>query len=574
MNFSEFNLHEDLLKGIEKTGFAQCMEVQEATLEHTLRKRDAYVQSQTGSGKTAAFLITIFELFIRGEVPRKRSLVIVPTRELAVQIEREAKEIGSFLPYRIGSVYGGVGYDEQLSMLKEGYEIIIGTPGRLIDLAQSKKLILSDISILVIDEADRLFDMGFLPDIRKMLKSMNPERMTMLFSATLNTRVWQVSWEYMNDPVEIMMNPEQLTVDEITQELYHVSRDEKVNLLLGILKKEKPENALIFCNTKSGVYDLSERLNRNGYRSQYIIGDLPQKKRIRVIDQLKSGELSYLVATDVAARGLHVDDLALVVNYDLPEDPENYVHRIGRTARAGNTGKAISLACERFVYGLEPIEKLIDMKIPVMPVTDELIVTDASAGMYFNRHRDSDERERRPRGRSSGRSSSRSGSRQPRSSGTGGRSSKAPGIRGGRPEAAGTRGLSAKEPAAGGRPPEAAVIGSPSPKAPVSSGESSNRSRRRPTKDRHPGATGTSAKAEAHQPGEDSTAAHKRPAARLQRDMDISDRLEYYRQKYGEDFALKDESASGQDTRQEKTADQRSATKKKRNLKSLFRRKR
>ncbi len=474
MKFNEFDLHEDLLKGIANTGFVECMKVQEETLKYTLGKRDVYVQSQTGSGKTAAFLITIFELFKRGDVPRQRALVIVPTRELAVQIEREAKDIGSFLPYRIGSVYGGVGYGEQLQMLKEGYEILIGTPGRLIDLAQSKKLALRDTSILVIDEADRLFDMGFLPDIRKMLRNMpdSSERMTMLFSATLNTRVWQVSWEYMNDPAEIVMNPEQLTVDEITQELYHISRDEKVSLLLGILKKEKPENALIFTNTKSGAYDLAQRLSHNGYPCLFIIGDLPQKKRIRVIDQLKAGELKFLVATDVAARGLHVDDLALVVNYDLPEDPENYVHRIGRTARAGNTGKAISLACERFVYGLEAIEKLIGMKIPVRRIDDDLLVEDKSAGMSFGRFRDSDEMgpQRRP-----GHGSSRGRAR--------------PGSPGPRP--------------ARGRPPERA------PRKPDRAPETT---KPLPERDR------------------------KEPDIRIGRDMQIEERLVYYKKKYGEDF--------------------------------------
>ncbi len=461
MKFNELNLSEDLLKGIEKIGFDECMEVQAETLPITLENRDVYVQSQTGSGKTAAFLITIFELFSRGAVPGKQSLIIVPTRELAVQIEREAKEIGSYLPYRIGSIYGGVGYEDQLDMLKKGYEIIIGTPGRLIDLSQSKKLHFQDISILVIDEADRLFDMGFLPDIRKMLAKMrdSSERMTMLFSATLNTRVWQVSWEYMNNPTEIIMNPKQLTVDEITQELYHVSRDEKVNLLLGILKEEEHENALIFCNTKNGAYELAQRLSQNGYSARYIIGDLPQKKRIRAIDQLKSGDLKYLVATDVAARGLHVDDLSLVVNYDLPEDPENYVHRIGRTARAGNTGKAISLACERFVYGLEAIENLIGSKIPVLSVQDELITEDTSAGLSFNRHRDTD------------RNKSKAGTK--------------PANR--------------------------------SPKKPD----------RRPQKSRK-------------KPAE---AATPRPKSSLKRDMDIDDRLEYYRKKYGEDFSLKDEGA-------------------------------
>ena len=493
MKFKDFNLDLDLLKGIEKIGFDECMKVQEETLKHTLESRDAYVQSQTGSGKTAAFLITIFQQFLRKDISRRRALIIVPTRELAVQIEREAKEIGSFLPFNIGSVYGGVGYAEQIQMLKDKYEILIGTPGRLIDLAQSKRLDLKDTSILVIDEADRLFDMGFLPDIRKMLRKMpdSSERMTMLFSATLNTRVWQVSWEYMNDPVEILMNPEQLTVDEITQELYHVSRDEKVNLLLGILKKEEPENVLIFSNTKSGAYDLAQRLSHNGYPCRFIIGDLPQKKRIKVIDQLKGGELKYLVATDVAARGLHVDDLSLVVNYDLPEDPENYVHRIGRTARAGNTGKAISLACERFVYGLEAIEKLIDAKIPVKSVDDDLIVEDKSAGMYFNRYREGTDR-------SSGR--------------------RRPGSESRRPPPRNRERVPERVP---DRVPERA------PK----------RDQERPPRKDH-------SQPVAKKPSRESV--RKQPESRVGRDMQIDERLAYYKKKYGEDFTFAKESPASQ----------------------------
>jgi ATP-dependent RNA helicase RhlB len=501
MKFDEFDLNEDLLKGIEKIGFAECMKVQEETLKHTLKNRDAYVQSQTGSGKTAAFLITIFEHFKRQDTPRKRALIIVPTRELAVQIEREAKDIGSFLPYRIGSVYGGVGYAEQIKMLEEGYEVLIGTPGRLLDLEQSKRLNLRDTSVLVIDEADRLFDMGFLPDIRKMLRKMpdSSKRMTMLFSATLNTRVWQVSWEYMSDPVEIAMNPEQLTVDEITQELYHISRDEKVSLLLGILKKEEPENVLIFSNTKSGAYDLAQRLTHNGYPCQFIIGDLPQKKRIKVIDQLKAGELKYLVATDVAARGLHVDDLSLVVNYDIPEDPENYVHRIGRTARAGNTGKAISLACERFVYGLEAIEKLIDMKIPVVRVEDDLVVEDKSAGMYFNRYRDS---ETTGPGRGSNRGSARGQSRGQ------------------------TRTGSAPLRSSRSRPPVR------TPRKPDRPPERTRHKPDRPSERTPPKPERTPI---ARKPRQERV--REQPQARVGRDMQIEDRLEYYKKKYGENFS-------------------------------------
>lgn len=381
MKFTEFNLHEKILKGIHDAGFSECMPVQGKTLSHTLKGRDVLVQSQTGTGKTAAFLITIFQLFLTDtDLKKKRALVIVPTRELAVQIEKEAKLLGRYLDFSIGSFYGGVGYAKQQKMLREGVQLIIGTPGRLIDLNQSGKLHLEDIGVLIIDEADRLFDMGFLPDLTKIIRKMPPrsKRRTMLFSATLNMRVRNIGWKYMNDPADIAINPEQVTVKNVTQELYHVGANEKKNLLLGILKKENPKNALIFTNTKRIAVEISKRLINNGYNSQYIIGDLPQKKRLQIIENLKSGKTQFLVASDVASRGLHIDDLELVINYDLPEDCENYVHRIGRTARVGKRGKAISLVCEKFVYGLDAIESFIETKIPVKWADDDLFEKDRS----------------------------------------------------------------------------------------------------------------------------------------------------------------------------------------------------
>lgn len=391
MEFNELGLNQDLLKGIHATGFTACTKVQEATFTHTLKGKDVCVQSQTGTGKTAVFLISLFELLSRAPAEnRGTALIITPTRELASQIEAEAKQLGRFVNIRIGTFYGGVGYKDQEQLLKQGVDIMIGTPGRLLDLSGSGKLNLSKATYLVIDEADRLLDMGFLPDLRKLLRRMPrySQRLTMLFSATLSYRAKELAWEYMNNPKEIEIASEQVTVKNVSQELYHVSLDEKMNLLLGILNKEQPKNALIFTNTKQAAFEVAHRLKANGYDADYIIGDLPQKRRLKVIDDIKSVRVRFLVATNVAARGLHVDDLELVINYDVPEDCEDYVHRIGRTARAGKTGKAITIACEKFAYGLESIEKFTQQKIPVQWADDDLFAEDKSAGMRFRLQHD------------------------------------------------------------------------------------------------------------------------------------------------------------------------------------------
>ncbi len=404
MKFEEFNLHEDIMRGINDAGFIEAMPVQQRTFNAVFNNKDVTVQSQTGTGKTAAFLISIYQLFKTEAVENKKALIVVPTRELAVQIEEEAEILGGHLDYKTVSIYGGVGYKKQLEKLNDGADLIVGTPGRLLDLEKSNHIDYKGFGILVIDEADRLFDMGFFPDLRKMLRKLAPreERRTMLFSATLNTRVLNLAWDQMNEYEEIKIEPEKVTVEEITQELYHVAGHEKFKLLLSILKKEKFENAIIFCNTKHKVEEVSKRLDANGYHTKYLMGDLPQKKRLAVINSMKAGELDILIATDVAARGLHVDDLGLVVNYDLPEDFENYVHRIGRTARAGNFGKAVSLACEKYVYHLPAIESYIGDKISVIIADEELFnIEDASEGMKFrSEYDDRSGRERSGRDRS------------------------------------------------------------------------------------------------------------------------------------------------------------------------------
>jgi ATP-dependent RNA helicase RhlB len=390
MKFTEFNLHENVLKGIENAGFIDAMPVQEKTILEALEGKDIGVQSQTGSGKTAAFLVPILQYYCEIEkAKRKKTLIIAPTRELVVQIEKEIELLGIAVDISAGSFYGGIGYGKQEALIKNNVDVIIGTPGRLIDFGKSGKINFHDFGHVVIDEADRLFDMGFYPDIKKMMKMMvSPkERRTMLFSATLSTKVMNVAWEFMNNPVTIEIEAENITVDEISQTLFHVSTADKMPLLLGLLKKENPGSALIFTNTKHTAVELTERLKVNGYDVQYIMGDLPQKKRLAVIEKVKSGEVKFLVATDVAARGLHVNDLEMVVNYDIPEDFENYVHRIGRTARAGKTGKAVTFACEKYVYGLEAIEKYISMKIPVEWPESEMFIDDKSAGMNFYREK-------------------------------------------------------------------------------------------------------------------------------------------------------------------------------------------
>ncbi|MGD9347293.1 MAG: DEAD/DEAH box helicase [Candidatus Aminicenantes bacterium] len=390
MNFNELKLKSDLLHGIADRGYTEMTAVQEQTLAVTLRGQDVTVQSQTGTGKTAAFLVTLLERLSQNGTPHEdKALIIVPTRELAVQIEKEARLLNRHMRYAIGSFFGGVGYSVQLTMLKNGLDIMIGTPGRLLDLNKRGHLNLRDIKFLVIDEADRLFDMGFLPEIRKLIRKMPScnQRQTMLFSATLNRASKKIAAEHLNHPVQIEITPDRLIVDGIIQEIYHVKSHIKLNLMLGILKAQAPQNALIFTNMRHVAFRLSKKLQLNGYNSRHLTGDLPQKQRLEIIKSFMARKFGILVATDVAARGLQIDDLDMVINYDIPQDCENYVHRIGRTARAGNSGKAISLASEGTASHLEAIETFIGMKIPVHEADFELFDIDKSEGIRIEKRK-------------------------------------------------------------------------------------------------------------------------------------------------------------------------------------------
>lgn len=422
MKFDELQLDSAILAGVEAIGFEECTPVQAQAIPRVLEGRDVMVQSQTGTGKTAAFLLPAFQLLLHNERLRgSTAIVIAPTRELAVQIKEEADLLAEPLSIRSEVFHGGVGYEHQQRALSEGVNIIVGTPGRIIDLSQSGYMDLRTNGIVVIDEADRLLDMGFYPDLRKMLRRMRPreERVNMLFSATLSRKARNIAWEHMNDPVEIEVEPEQITVDTVKQELYHVPTSDKMSLLLGILERDKPRNAIIFTNTKRAAEEVSRRIAMNGFPTEFISGDLPQRKRIAIIRKLKAGEAEFLVATDVAARGLHIDNLEMVLNYDVPEDPEAYVHRIGRTARAGESGKAVMLACEKYVFGLEAVENFINQKIPVATIDPDMYVQDASAGKRIQldsggggRDRGRDRSRDRPRDR--GRDERRGGKRSPR----------------------------------------------------------------------------------------------------------------------------------------------------------------
>lgn len=386
MKFTEFSLNENLQKGIENAGYVECTPVQEQVLKSSLEGRDLYVQSQTGTGKTAAYLVSVIqELLSRPDVSGRKALIMVPTRELAVQVQDEAEKLCSASGLVCGSFYGGVGYDRQVAALKKGVDIMIGTPGRVIDLNEGGQMDLSSVAFLVIDEADRMFDMGFYPDLRTLIKVIPAaeKRQTMLFSATLNSYVKNLAWEYTRDPAEITIAAQNITVDEIDQELLHVSSDDKMKLLLGIISAEKPESLIIFCNTKRTCEVVAKRLRRNGYESEFIIGDLPQSKRLAIMESFKAGKVKCLVATDVAARGIDVNDLAMVINYDLPNEAENYVHRIGRTARAGKSGKAYTFCSEQDVYSLPAIERYIEKQIPSRVADESMFCEDKSAGVYI-----------------------------------------------------------------------------------------------------------------------------------------------------------------------------------------------
>ncbi|MFK7889355.1 MAG: DEAD/DEAH box helicase [Granulosicoccus sp.] len=369
-----------LLKATEDLGFDNCTEIQGLTLPIITAGRDVAAQAQTGTGKTAAFLLGSFARLLetapaepRADQPRM--LVIAPTRELAIQIKNDADALGTHTNLSCAVVYGGIDYEKQRKQLAAGVDVLIGTPGRLIDYFKQKVFDLKKLEILVLDEADRMFDLGFIADIRFLLRRMpDPEkRLSMLFSATLSHRVMELAYEHMNNPEAIKTESTAVTAKGVRQILYQPATDEKIPLLLGLIDQLKPPRSIIFVNTKRAAERIEAYLMGNDVRCGTLSGDVRQNKRQKILSDFTAGELPVLIATDVAARGLHIDDVSHVFNYDLPQQAEDYVHRIGRTARAGTDGIAVSFACETYSFSLPEIQDYINQAIPLEMISDELL---------------------------------------------------------------------------------------------------------------------------------------------------------------------------------------------------------
>ncbi|HYW03273.1 MAG TPA: DEAD/DEAH box helicase [Gammaproteobacteria bacterium] len=380
---ASFGLAEPLMRGVRDAGFDRCTPIQAETLPRALRGESVAGQAQTGTGKTAAFLLATMHYLLThepdpGRKPNQpRAIILAPTRELAVQIHKDAQVLGRHTGLTLGLAYGGTGYESQRRELEAGVDILIGTPGRIIDYFKQKVFDLRQIQVAVLDEADRMFDLGFIKDIRFLLRRMPPaeKRLNLLFSATLSYRVIELAFEHMDNPYAVRLDTEHVTAERVHQRLYHVASDEKIPLLLGLLRGMEVHRMLIFVNTKRAGDRLLGYLKGNGIQAEVLSGDVPQRKRQQLLEDFRAGRVAVLVATDVAARGLHIPDVSHVVNFDLPQDAEDYVHRIGRTARAGAEGDAISLCCEQYCYSLPDIEAFIGEKIPADTATGEMMVT-------------------------------------------------------------------------------------------------------------------------------------------------------------------------------------------------------
>lgn len=381
--FSDLPLHETLRQGLQSAGFTHCTPIQAESLPILLAGRDVAGQAQTGTGKTIAFLLATFQRLLDEPQPKgwdgkqPRALILAPTRELAIQIVKDANLLNSAAGLRIALAHGGKDYEKQRDAITVGCDVLIGTPGRLLDYHKNRVFHLRQAQAIVLDEADRMFDLGFIKDVRYFLRRVPKpeERLGMLFSATLSFNVLELAYEHMNNPEKVLIEPEKVSVDRIEESAYYPANDEKIPLLLALIKRLQPTRSIVFVNTKRAADRVWGFLEGNGHKAALLSGDVPQKKRESLLNRFQEGEVAFLVATDVAARGLHIPEVSHVFNYDLPQDQEDYVHRIGRTARAGASGVAVSFACEEYVFSLPDIETYIKHKLPVLSTGDEVLET-------------------------------------------------------------------------------------------------------------------------------------------------------------------------------------------------------
>ena len=375
--FHDFELPAQLMHGIQDTGFEYCTPIQAASLPHTLHGYDLVGKAQTGTGKTAAFLLSIIADLLKHPVEGERylgearAMIMAPTRELAIQIADDAVQLVKHVDIGVHCLVGGMDYGRQLSKLQRGHcDILVGTPGRLLDFANNRDIYLDQVEILVIDEADRMLDMGFIPQVRRLvqLTPKKEDRQTLLYSATFTPEIMRLTQSWTFEPVTVEIDAEKIATDTVEQKIYIASTEEKIILLQNILKSDEVDSVMVFANRRDICRTLYEKLKKQGFKVGILSGDVPQNRRMKALESFKNGALKVMVATDVAGRGIHVDGVSHVINYTLPEEPEDYVHRIGRTGRAGKTGTSISFACEDDAFRLEPIEKLLETKLKcVMP---------------------------------------------------------------------------------------------------------------------------------------------------------------------------------------------------------------
>ena len=372
--FETLNLHPQLKQAIDALGFKEMTPIQQKVLKFTLAGHDAIGRAQTGTGKTAAFLISVINDLLNNPIQGQRyrgeprALVLAPTRELALQIESDAKDLTKFTDLNVVTLLGGVDFDKQKSQLNKNFvDIIVATPGRLIDFVEQKEVWLDQIEFLVIDEADRLLDMGFIPSVKRIVRysPRKEQRQTLMFSATFSYEVLNLAQQWLFEPVTVEIEPEKKTNADVEQRVYMVAKTDKYKLLEEILRDEPIEKVMIFANRRDQVRKLYDHLKRDGYKVVMLSGEIAQDKRLKMLDQFKNGKHNIMIATDVAGRGIHVDGVSHVVNFTLPEQSDDYVHRIGRTGRAGTRGVSISFLSEDDAFYLPEIEKAIGQKLPL-----------------------------------------------------------------------------------------------------------------------------------------------------------------------------------------------------------------